>query len=97
MAFAFISMHICASELICETLLPFHGSIPPMSIVSPFDIETSASKINQSDILIIKIKSVQTELRFGEFMINARSTSLPYKVVSLKKSIPSHVKYIILL
>lgn len=74
-------MHLCASETICET--PFHGNIAPMSIVSPFNIVTSASTVNQSDILIIKIRSVQTRHRFVEFMINARSTSLPNRVVSV--------------
>lgn len=79
----FISIHVCASESICETLRQFHGNKPPMSIDSPFTIVTSAPAVNQSEILIIKIKSIQKELRFGKFIINARSTSPPYTTVSI--------------
>lgn len=76
-------MHECAPESICETLRQFHGNIPPMSIVSPFTIATSASAVNQSEILKIKIKSIQKELSFGKFIINARSSSHPYTSVSV--------------
>ncbi|KAJ6636406.1 putative ferric-chelate reductase 1 like [Pseudolycoriella hygida] len=71
-----------APESVCDTLLPFHGGgIRPLTTVSPFSIETTASAVGQGQILTVEIKSVPPELRFGGFMIHARSTSPPYKVI----------------
>lgn len=72
-----------APESVCDTLLPFHGGgIRPMTTVSPFSIVTTASAVGQGQILTVEIKSSPPELRFGGFMLHARSTSPPYKVVS---------------
>ncbi len=72
-----------APESVCDTLLPFHGGgIRPMTTVSPFSIVATASAVGQGQILTVEIKSVPPELRFGGFMLHARSTSPPYRVVS---------------
>lgn len=72
-----------APESVCDTMLPFHGGgIRPLTTVSPFSIVTTASAVGQGQILTVEIKSVPPELRFGGFMLHARSTSPPYKVVS---------------
>lgn len=72
-----------APESVCDTLLPFHGGgIRPMTTVSPFSIVTTASAVGQGQILTVEIKSSPPELRFGGFMLHARSASPPYKVVS---------------
>lgn len=71
-----------APESVCDTLLPFHGGgIRPMTTVSPFSIVATASAVAQGQVLTVEIKSVPPELRFGGFMIHARSTSPPYKVI----------------
>lgn len=73
-----------APESVCDTMLPFHGGgIRPMTTVSPFSIVPTASAVGQGQILTIEIRSVPPELRFGGFMLHARSTSPPYKVVSV--------------
>lgn len=72
-----------APESVCDTLLPFHGGgIRPMTTASPFSIVTTAAAVGQGQILTVEIKSSPPELRFGGFMLHARSTSPPYKVVS---------------
>lgn len=72
-----------APESVCDTMLPFHGGgIRPMTTVSPFSIVASASAVGQGQILTVEVKSVPPELRFGGFMLHARSTSPPYSVVS---------------
>lgn len=72
-----------APESVCDTLLPFHGGgIRPMTTASPFSIVTTSSAVGQGQILTVEIKSSPPELRFGGFMLHARSTSPPYRVVS---------------
>lgn len=71
-----------APESVCDTLLPFHGGgIRPLTTVSPFSIVASAADVGQGQIVTVEIKSTPPELRFGGFMLQARSTSPPYKVV----------------
>lgn len=71
-----------APATVCETLLPFHGGgIAPTETASPFQIHTPAPSVGQGQILNIEIVSTPPELTFGGFMIHARSTSPPYRVV----------------
>lgn len=85
-----------APESVCDTMLPFHGGgIRPMTTVSPFSIVPTASAVGQGQILTIEIRSVPPELRFGGFMLHARSTSPPYKVIGrFAPSIDGQVKLI---
>lgn len=68
----------------CYTKLPFHGGgIPAQNSPSPFHIATSASAVSQGQVLQIEIQSNPPELQFGGFIIDALTTSPPYRVVSL--------------
>lgn len=85
--FLLISIPVCTSEPICQNLIPFHGSVRSMTTVSPFYLVTSASTVNQNEKIQIQIKSVQPELRFGGFLMQARNTGPhPNRVVSYEIS-----------
>jgi hypothetical protein len=71
-----------APESICDTLLPFHGGgIPPSRLPSPFRISPQANAVAQGQILRIQIDASPPELTFGGFMLHARSTTPPYRVL----------------
>ncbi|XP_059610036.1 putative ferric-chelate reductase 1 homolog isoform X2 [Phlebotomus argentipes] len=71
-----------APESVCFTLMPFHGGgIPPQNDVSPFDIQTTASTVGQGQTLLVEIEGLTSELKFGGFMLQARSVTPPYAVV----------------
>lgn len=78
-----MTIPLCAPESVCEELFPFHDNIRLMTTASPFYVETMW-KVNGSAILTVKLKSAFPELKLEGFMMHARSTSIPYKVVSLK-------------
>lgn len=89
-----ISIPLCTSESICETLIPFHGSIRPMPTVSPFNLVTSSLTVNQSEKIKIEIKSILPELKFGGFLMQARSTGNHLnRVVSVEISINNSVDF----
>lgn len=71
-----------APESVCHSLLPFHGGgIPPSYSRPPYRIELSNVAVNQGQVLHIEIRPQVPELKFGGFMIHARSLSPPYQVV----------------
>lgn len=71
-----------APESVCNTMTPFHGGgIPALTTTPPFRIKTSATAVGQGQTLRVEIESIPSELSFGGFMIHARSTSPPFKVV----------------
>jgi Reeler domain len=68
----------------CNTLLPIHGQgnlIAPLTSPSPFQISPQATAVAQGQILRIQIDATPPELTFGGFMLLARSTTPPYRVV----------------
>lgn len=71
-----------APESVCDTMLPFHGGgIQPQTSASPFFIAIPASAVGQGQTIHIEIQSNPPELTYGGFMIQARSTSPPYRVI----------------
>lgn len=72
-----------APETVCDTLMPHHGGgIEPMRSTSPYSIVPGVHAIAQGQTLTVEIDPVPPELKFGGFMIHARSTSPPFRVVS---------------
>lgn len=72
-----------APETICDTMLPFHGGgIEPANSVPPFRIDTSTAVIGQGQTLRVDITGVPSSLKFGGFMLQARSNIPPYQIVS---------------
>ncbi|XP_055698466.1 putative ferric-chelate reductase 1 homolog isoform X2 [Phlebotomus papatasi] len=71
-----------APETVCFTLMPFHGGgIPPQNDISPFEVQPTVNVIGQGQTLVVEIEGITPELKFGGFMLHARSVTPPYSVV----------------
>ncbi|XP_011186308.1 putative ferric-chelate reductase 1 homolog isoform X2 [Zeugodacus cucurbitae] len=71
-----------APEIVCDTMLPFHGGgIPPASSLPPFRIETSSSVIGQGQTMRVDIVGVPAGLSFGGFMVQARNRNSPHQII----------------
>lgn len=71
-----------APESVCDTMLPFHGDIPPQPLSSSlFSIHPITNTIGQGQILRVEVESTIPNLSFQGFMISARTVSPPFRIV----------------
>lgn len=85
-----------APESVCDSLIPVHSTIEPMTTIAPFNIVPLQTVVEQGSVLRVEIQADPRELVFAGFMLHARTKTFPeYQVVGkFARAVDGSVKLI---